>query len=74
MNAIKEAPASPLIQMFHGELFVRLENISRSHQLNGHQNNIQLGTASPRKMVKFPPGNHILFPNYVWEDQIITAV
>lgn len=74
MNAIKEAPASPLIQLFHGELFVRLEKFSHSHQLNGHQKNTQTDTASHRKMVKFPPGNHILFPNYVWEDQIVTVV
>lgn len=73
MNATKEALASPLIQLFHGELYSRLDKFSLSSQDIERPNGHEL-KAQARKMVKFPPGNHILFPNYVWEDELIPAV
>ncbi len=73
MNSTKEALASPLIQLFHGELYERLEKFSDSEPTS-EESQRHSPTIPPRKMVKFPPGNHILFPAYVWEDELTPVV
>ena len=73
MNISSEAIESPLIQLFHGELYRRLEKFTLPTGIE-EDFPIPQHISSNRKMVKFPPGNHILFPNYVWEDQLLPAV
>ena len=73
MNISSEAIASPLIQLFHGELYRRLEEFTLPAGVERSLHPVQQPISNQRKMVKFPPGNHILFPNHVWEDQLLPA-
>ena len=68
MNATaEEGYASPIIQLFHGELCRRLEAFDSQ---TSDQTFVPAYDSLHRKMVRFPPGNHILFPDYQWEEPI----